>query len=171
MKRISLLLASALLAATVALAQDTPIAPGNPQSPAPQAPGANAQVIRGCLSGSSGNYTLTDPNGMQYQVSGDDATLRSMVGHEVEISGAENASTAQADDTRPANAIEASDVRAVANTCKHASPQSAMPDNITPPPDRDSSVSPKGTPEATAPRTPDAAAPSSDPSPQVPDKQ
>jgi hypothetical protein len=142
------------LAAAVAFAQDTAVAPGNPQSSAPQAPGVNAQVIRGCLSGSSGNYTLTDPNGMQYQVSGDDATLRSMVGHEVEITGAENATTAQADDTRPANAIEAADVRVVGNMCKHASPQSAAPDNITPPPDRDSNVSPNGTPDATAPPKP-----------------
>lgn len=154
MKRISLLLASALLAATVAFAQDAPGVPASPQSPTAPNPNANPQVIRGCLSGSSGNYTLTDPNGMQYQISGDDATLRSMVGREVEITGAESATTAQADDTRPANAIEASDVRAVSNTCNKAMPQSAAPDNITPPPDRDSNVSPKGTPDATAPPKP-----------------
>lgn len=153
MKRLSLLLASALLAATVAFAQDAPAAPDSPQPPTAQAPGANAQVIRGCLSGSSGNYTLTDPNGMQYQVSGDDATLRSMAGREVEITGAENQAN-QVDDTRPANAIEAADVRVVSNTCNRTTPQSAAPDNITPPPDRDSNVSPKGTPDATAPPKP-----------------
>jgi hypothetical protein len=151
MKRPFLLLASALLAATFTFAQDVPS--DNPPNPS-QAPGSNAQVIRGCLSGSAGNYTLTDPNGMQYQVSGDEATLRSMVGHEVEITGAESATTAQRDDTRPANAIEASDVRAVSDNCNNASPQSAAPDNITPPPDRDSNVAPKGTPGSTEPPKP-----------------
>jgi hypothetical protein len=155
MKRLSILLASALLAATVAIAQDQPSSSaGAGQNSPAQSPSANPQVLRGCLSGSSGNYTLTDPNGMQYQVTGDDATLRSMVGREVEITGAENATTAQADDTRPTNAVEASDVRAVSDTCDRAAPQRAGPDNITPPPDRDSGVSPKGTPDTVAPPKP-----------------
>ena len=50
--------------------------------------GAGGQVtVEGCLSGSSGNFTLTDKNGMAYQLTGDTAKLNEHVGHEVKVTG------------------------------------------------------------------------------------
>src|SRR5579859_5624676 len=45
------------------------------------------EKIEGCLSGSNGNYTLTDKNGTAYQLSGDTSKLADHVGHEVKITG------------------------------------------------------------------------------------
>jgi hypothetical protein len=167
----SLLAASLLLAGSVALAQDAH-ANGSAGDPASQNNNAantaqyqnpdtatkssahTASVIRGCLSGSAGNYTLTDQNGMQYQVSGDDASLRSMVGREVEISGIESQSSAGAA-SNVTNGVQASEVRAVSSTCKKGTSMSAPP-----PADNGVSNSPqtspqKGSPDAIPPVSPD----------------
>jgi hypothetical protein len=159
MKRVLLLLTFAMLAGTLALAQGTgsksdaqnsPSTAGsaqyqNPDAITKSAP-ASQNVIRGCLSGSSGNYTLTDQNGMQYQIAGDDATLRSMVGREVEVTGIENQTSPAGDSTsRMANGVQASDVRAVSTTCKKGSAASA------PPPVDNNGLNPKRTPENSQP--------------------
>ena len=47
----------------------------------------NQTTVQGCLSGSSGNYTLTDSSGTRYQLSGDTSKLSDHVGHKVEIKG------------------------------------------------------------------------------------
>ncbi len=162
MKRVLWMFAIAMLASTLALAQEMggKTASGqdlqsnrtassaqyqNPDVTTTSAP-ASQTVIRGCLSGSPGNYTLTDQNGMQYQVSGDDATLRSMVGREVEISGIENQAS-QADDTANhlANGMQASEVRAVSSICKKGSSVSA------PPPADSNGANPQGSSEAIEP--------------------
>ncbi len=137
MRRVFLALAFAMLAATFALAQDTGSKTDSQNSQNNKAAGSaqyqnpdvttkaaptSQNVIRGCLSGSPGNYTLTDQNGMQYEIAGDDATLRSMVGREVEITGIENQTSQAGDSTsRLANGVQASDVRAVSATCKKGS--------------------------------------------------
>jgi hypothetical protein len=128
MKQILLLLGFGVLAAMVALAQDAAGtgAATNSQDQSQtktQPTTTRTNVIRGCLSGSTGNYTVTDPNGMQYQVSGDDATLRSMVGREVEITlsedrSSEDSTQAGGTATHTSNAVQASNVRAVASSCK-----------------------------------------------------
>jgi len=136
MKRTFLLLASSLLAISMAVAQDTPsdTAANSAQRPSlPAAGPSNAQaVIRGCLSGSSGNYTLTDRNGMQYQVTGDDAALRSVVGREVEITGLENSASeasSHGEETtnHVTNGVQVSEVRAVASSCNHGVSGAAPP--------------------------------------------
>src|SRR5579864_889262 len=43
--------------------------------------------IEGCLSGSTGNYTLADNSGTTYNLQGDDAKLSKHVGEEVEVKG------------------------------------------------------------------------------------
>ena len=158
MRRVLLALAFAMLAATFALAQDVGSKTDsqsnstagsaqyqNPDVTTKSAP-TSQNVIRGCLSGSPGNYTLTDQNGMQYQIAGDDATLRSMVGREVEITGIENPTSPAGDSTsRLANGVQASDVRAVSTTCKKGSAVSA------PPPAENGGTNPKGTPESGEP--------------------
>ena len=185
MRRIALLAASLVLVVSVAVGQDVPAvgAAGDQASqnnnPANAAQHQNpdvttksssrsTSVIRGCLSGSSGNYTLTDQNGMQYQVSGDDATLRSMVGREVEISGLEGQSSNGGAASSVANGVQASDVRAVSSTCKKGASAGAPPPaenginnpsqtdpNATPEPHngaKPSRSSPDGTPTVTPDR-------------------
>src|SRR5215472_9413368 len=45
--------------------------------------------IEGCLSGSSGNYTLTDTAGKTWQLAGDTSKLTEHVGHQVRLTGSE----------------------------------------------------------------------------------
>lgn len=160
MKRVFLPLAFALLAGTLALSQDaagttasgqtsqSTDAAGSAQYQNPDVATKSAQtsqsVIRGCLSGSPGNYTVTDQNGMQYQIAGDDATLRSMVGREVEVTGVENQTSQGDTNSRLANGVQATGVRAVSPTCKKGS-SSASPSV------EDNGTNPKGTPESGEP--------------------
>src|SRR5215813_6764335 len=94
MKKTLALLGSGLLAATLAVAQDAPATSSQDQDSAASQAQSNQttqsyqttnNVIRGCLSGSAGNYTITDQNGMQYSVAGTENQLQASVGHEVEL--------------------------------------------------------------------------------------
>jgi hypothetical protein len=51
-------------------------------------------TVEGCLSGSSGNYTLKDQNGTTYQLAGDTSQLSDHVGHEVQITGSTQSASA-----------------------------------------------------------------------------
>jgi hypothetical protein len=53
---------------------------------------ANEVTIEGCLSGSAGNYTLTDNSGMSYQLQGETSKLSDQVGRQVQIKGTQTAS-------------------------------------------------------------------------------
>ena len=127
MKRIILLLGFGVLAGTIAFAQDAAGSSASTDSQdqtaqRTQSSTTSTNVIRGCLSGSTGNYTVTDPNGRQYEVNGDDATLRSMVGREVEITVSEDRSSddsthASGTSAHTSNAVQATNVRAVAGSC------------------------------------------------------
>ncbi len=157
MKHAFLLFAAVLMATSMALAQigNGTSASAQDQNPEVNSSSANMRTtIRGCLSGSAGNYTLTDQNGMQYQVTGDDQTLRSMVGREVEISGLENqngAPASQATATSP-NGVQASQVRAIASSCNPTGSVGA------PPTPNNNGVSPKGTPDTEQPPKPETMA-------------
>ncbi|HLI62435.1 MAG TPA: hypothetical protein VKV05_03470 [Terriglobales bacterium] len=129
MPRLSLLVALVLMAATAALAQAgigyssaAAAQDENPQVVRTPA-GSQTTVVRGCLSGSPDNYTLTDPNGMQYRIAGDAPLLRSLVGHEVEITASE--SRASGGSRAATNGLQTSDVRSVANRCNRGSSVSA----------------------------------------------
>jgi len=162
MKRAFLLLAFAMLAATFALAANMGAEAATGQNPQnsrtrgaavyqnPDVTTWSAEtsqtVIRGCLSGSSGNYTLTDQNGMQFHITGDDARLHPMVGKEVEITGFQNLTSRPGETTsRISNGVQATDVRAVSSTCYKGSSVSA------PPPVGNNGVQPKPTPENSEP--------------------
>ena len=60
---------------------------------------ASEMTIEGCLSGSAGNFTLTDNAGKSYQLQGDSSKLTDHVGQHVRIKGTE---TATASSTNPA---------------------------------------------------------------------
>ena len=81
MRQIFLLLSVLVLGLSWAVAQDS-------TSGQTSRTGAGGQMtVEGCLSGSSGNYTLSDKNGNTYQLTGDTAKLSEHVGHEVKVTG------------------------------------------------------------------------------------
>ena len=133
MRRIFLGLSVLLLGLSWAVAQDsTASSPSSsPQSSYPSSSqsqsGASGQMsVEGCLSGSSGNYTLTDKNGTTYQLTGDTAKLSDHVGHEVKVTGmagtggatgGENASGASAG-ASGGQSLQVSSVKHISKTCK-----------------------------------------------------
>lgn len=85
-------------------------------------------TVEGCLSGSNGNYTLTDKNGMSYQLTGDTAKLSDHVGHEIKVMGS-SASGAGAESSTGASGgasagssggqtLQVSSVKMVSKSCK-----------------------------------------------------
>ncbi len=98
MRRLVLLLSVLLLGASWAVAQDT-TSPTNSNSSASSgqtssATASGATTVQGCLSGSSGNFTLTDKTGNTYQLTGDTAKLSEHVGHEVKVTGTTSSASA-----------------------------------------------------------------------------
>jgi hypothetical protein len=113
MKKTLLTTAIFMLSAVWAVAQTTPtqqpITPGasapsstmpSSQSTAPDASSTtttqttstssqtdSSTAIEGCLSGSSGNFTLTDQSGKAYQLAGDTSKLTEHVGHQIRVMG------------------------------------------------------------------------------------
>jgi hypothetical protein len=83
MRQLLLLLSVLLLGASWAAAQDTS-GQTNPNAGTPSQTSSTSEggetTVQGCLSGSSGAYTLTDKNGNSYQLTGDSAKLSEHVG-------------------------------------------------------------------------------------------
>lgn len=84
-------------------------------------------MVQGCLSGSDGNYTLTDKNGTTYQLTGDTAKLSEHVGHEIKVSGTATTGTTSSGGSSAGmgqssgssqRAIEVSSVKHMAKTCQ-----------------------------------------------------
>ena len=82
-------------------------------------------TVEGCLSGSSGNFTLTDKNGTAYQLTGDTAKLSEHVGHEVKVTGTSAAAATGASGSTETSAagsagqaLQVTSVKHVAKTCK-----------------------------------------------------
>lgn len=114
MQKAFLLLSPLLLAATMAAAQAAPphshfaATPGNPSSAMAGQPGsAQSDSLRGCLSGSKGNYTLADHQGKQHRVAGDNHALWDETGHEVDLTGSGSAS----------NTFQESEITDIASRC------------------------------------------------------
>jgi hypothetical protein len=122
MRQIFLLLSVLLLGLSWAVAQDS-------TSGQTSRTGAGGQMtVEGCLSGSNGNFTLTDKNGTSYQLSGDTAKLTEHVGHEVKVTGTSGSAGAGASgSTEPSGTagsagagqtLEVTSVKHVAKSCK-----------------------------------------------------
>ncbi len=77
--------------------------------------------IEGCLSGSPGNYTLTDSSGMTWRLEGDSSDLGKHIGQEVRISGSSSSagmgSSASSGAGTAQQTFNATKVKKVGNTC------------------------------------------------------
>jgi Protein of unknown function (DUF5818) len=90
--------------------------------------GAGGQMtVEGCLSGSSGNYTLTDKNGTAYQLTGDTAKLSEHVGHEIKVTGTSasagasasgSTETSAAGSAGAGQALQVTSVKHISKSCK-----------------------------------------------------
>jgi hypothetical protein len=86
---------------------------------------AGGDGVQGCLSGSDGNYTLTDHTGTSYRLTGDTAKLSEHIGHEVKVSGTKSTAAATgASDTMgqtggAQQAIQVTSVKHIAKTCQN----------------------------------------------------
>jgi len=139
MKGLLILLGSGMLATTLAWAQDMPANSAADKETEQSQQTTNSHtyqtssgIIRGCLSGSAGNYTVTDQNGMQYTVNGPDNQLQASVGHEVEITTRQDQASATSTEgdkmtSSTTNSVQVSKIRDVATTCTAAHPNAASP--------------------------------------------
>jgi ABC-type phosphate transport system substrate-binding protein len=134
MRKLLLLVSVLLLGACWAVAQDSTNSNSNPASPTSASSGqtgsatsSGANTVEGCLSGSSGSYTLTAKDGTSYQLTGDTAKLSEHVGHTVKITGTSNAASSNAGGTATGTAgassssqtLEVSSVKHVSKTCQN----------------------------------------------------
>lgn len=119
MRQIFLLLSVLLLSLSWAVAQEG-------TSGQTSRTGAGGQMtVEGCLSGSNGNFTLTDKNGMSYQLTGDTAKLTEHVGHEVKVTGtSESAGAGASGSTEPSSgaggdhALQVTSIKHISKSCK-----------------------------------------------------
>lgn len=124
-----LLLSAFLLCALYAVAQSS-----SSQSPASQNSAATTgqtsgsehhqSKVRGCLSGSGNEFTLTDKSGTSYHLTGDTSKLTEHVGHTVEVTGTKSSlSTGHRAATSPAagsatqESLDVSSVKHISPTC------------------------------------------------------
>ena len=94
MKKVALLCSVLLISAVCALAQ---YGSQDTQSSASSNMGSSNSkmtTVQGCLSGSGGNYTLTDKTGTAYNLSGDTSRLQAHVGHTISVTGTTSGSGA-----------------------------------------------------------------------------
>lgn len=129
MRKLSLLAAVLLLSSAWVLAQNstppTPDtqSPSSAQQPAQQpdtsqtASGEHAQSVEGCVSGSAGNYTLTDASGKTYQLAGDTSKLGDHVGHQVRITGEEASGAGAAASAGGSSTITVKKVKMISSSC------------------------------------------------------
>jgi hypothetical protein len=154
-KKTFYLSSAVLLAGAMAVAQTAMGGSSQDQesSMAGQAAGAR---VRGCLSGSAGNYTLTDNNGTIYHLVGSESQLQSSVGHEVEITGTPDAQRSGASDdmaSNTASSFQVTGAREIAARCDHASTSGTMGTESQPMTERPPTTDrqPKGAPGEGAP--------------------
>ena len=124
MKKIYLLAATMLLSAIWLVAQSS--TQSNPQS-STSSGSSDQTTIQGCLSGSSGNFTVTDSSGNSYKLQGDTSKLSDHVGQEVKISGKDLSSTSSsgfpsaskdpASSAQGSRGFDVSDIQKVSDSC------------------------------------------------------
>lgn len=113
-----------LLCGALAIAQDTA-----PTSGAADTSSATSNTVQGCLSGTSGNYMLTDATGATYQLQGDESQLANNVNKEIEVTGtlgsSASASATNSPDATPGSTTAGQSTGSTTNP----NPDSAAPGN------------------------------------------
>lgn len=134
MRQIFLFLSVLLLGVSWAVAQGT----SGQTSPSSSSSGQSSQTssggettVEGCLSGSSGSYTLAAKDGTTYQLTGDTAKLSEHVGHEVKITGTANSAASSPSSSGAAStsagaagsekSLQVSSVKHISKTCQSGS--------------------------------------------------
>jgi hypothetical protein len=136
MRQLLLCLSVLLLGLSWAAAQDTS-SQSSPNSTSTGQASSSGQTsstaaggettVEGCLSGSNGNFTLSDKNGTTYSLTGDTAKLSEHVGHEVKITGSSSSGAASSSSTGTPSAtgsassqqsLQVSSVKHVSKTCQ-----------------------------------------------------
>ena len=79
-----------------------------------------AKKVEGCLQSSNGSYTLTDNAGATYMLQGETSMLAEHVGHEVQITGTPEGSSAESTGTIGGGeqTLQVKNVKHMAKTCK-----------------------------------------------------
>ncbi len=157
-KKAFYLSSAVLLAGAMGVAQTSTGGSSQDQDSSMAGQAAGAQ-LRGCLTGSDGNYTLTDHSGSIYHLVGGAAQLQNSVGHEVEVTGTPDARRTGARDdtaTNTASSFQVTSAREVGARCDHGSASGTMNNNSHPmseqPPTTDHQ--PKGAPGEGVPPQP-----------------
>jgi len=99
---------------------------------------AQSQTIQGCLSGSSGNFTLTSDSGQTYQLVGTTDELNNHVGHEIQVTGTITPASTTSGQTNPsgqtaANTFNVSSVKMISDTCTGGTGATPPASSQTPP--------------------------------------
>lgn len=123
-----LLLSVLLFGASWAMAQNDPSQTAPTQSSPSQEMSAGSGTdtsVQGCLSGSDGNFMLTDKNGSTYQLTGDTAKMSEHVGHEVKVMGSTSTASSSGAGTPPGSAgttakqsLQVSSIEHISKTCE-----------------------------------------------------
>jgi len=176
MKKLLSITCVMLLAAGIAVAQDTPPSGEQPAQPAPQQEqqlpqsdqAADQTTIRGCLSGSDNNFTISDQSGQSYKLSGDFSMLSQHVNHEVELTGKlgevsgaadQSAGEAGAATSGDQKVFEFTNVTMISETCSTGTGEEARPESDTAAAQPESETTAAQTqPDMSAQTTPDASA-------------
>jgi hypothetical protein len=111
-----LLLPALLLVVTWAAAQTE----SSQEAPAKA---GSATIVQGCLSGSDGNYTLTDKNGTSYQLTGDTSKLKEHIGHEMKVTGTSGPGSSSMGGQTSSSATQTIQVKSfkhISKTCQNA---------------------------------------------------
>lgn len=126
MNKLILMGAALILCTALAIAQDTPSSgssnsqAGTSASSSDQnssSPSSDSNSIQGCLTGTSGNYMLTDATGVTYQLTGEESQLSANVNKEVEVMGTAGAkASASAGNNPDSNAASGSSNSGDANS-------------------------------------------------------
>lgn len=87
MKKLLMLSLVLLLSAVCAFAQYGSQDSNNQSSAGQGSADPNETTVQGCLSGSSGNYMLTDQAGTVYRIKGNTSKLQAHVGHTISVTG------------------------------------------------------------------------------------
>lgn len=130
MRQMFLLLSVLLLGLSWAVAQNTTPSTSSPatssgQSAQTSSGSTGEKTVEGCLSGSAGSYTLTDKNGMTWQLTGDTSKLSEHVGHEVKVMGTATSASSTGTETAGgaagsagSQALQVTSVKHISKTCK-----------------------------------------------------